>query len=403
MLTKIAWKNVWRSKGRSITIIMAIAIGIASISFLMGFINGFIDSFVKSSLNNEISHIQIHNPDFKTDKEIQYSIGRADKIVASLRSSDSVYAVSPRLVFNSMITSTTGASGITVLGINPEDEAKLTGIDSAIVEGEYFTNISRNPILISVKTAEKMKLKLRSKLVLTFQDLDGNITASSFRVSGIFDSPSAKVNESMAFVKAGDLQRVVKGVGVHEIAILLESMDMVAPFAATLQRENEHALVETWNVLSPQLELMQSQVWINMIVILVIIMGALCFGIVNTMLMAVLERVRELGMLMAVGMKKTRVFKMIILETLMMAAVGGPLGILLGLLINNYFATYGLDLSVYSEGLKEFGYASVLYPQVLFTDYLIISVAIAVTALIASIYPARKAIKLRPVEALHKI
>jgi len=119
--------------------------------------------------------------------------------------------------------------------------------------------------------------------------------------------------------------------------------------------------------------------------------------------MAVLERVKELGMLMAIGMKKRRVFFMIIMETLMMALVAVPVGIVIAILINHSFADKGLDLSAWSEGLKDIGYPLVLYPKVLIKDYLTIGLGVGLTALIAAIYPARKAIKQKPIDALHTI
>jgi len=132
-------------------------------------------------------------------------------------------------------------------------------------------------------------------------------------------------------------------------------------------------------------------------------MIALAFGIINSMLMAVLERIKELGMLMAVGMNKTRVFSMIVLETLFLCAVGGPLGLLSGYYTVELFAKIGIDLSAYSEALKEFGYDSVLYPFVEPSAYLQIALGAVLTAFLAALYPAYNAIKLNPAEALHKI
>ena len=132
-------------------------------------------------------------------------------------------------------------------------------------------------------------------------------------------------------------------------------------------------------------------------------MVALVFGIVNTMLMAVLERFRELGMLMAVGMNKIRVFTMVLIETLYLGIVGAPLGLLVGWLTIYYYKGVGVDLSNYSEGLESFGYSSILYPYVQGDAYFQIAIAVMVTALVGAIYPAWKAVKLKPVEALHSI
>ena len=132
-------------------------------------------------------------------------------------------------------------------------------------------------------------------------------------------------------------------------------------------------------------------------------MSALAFGIVNTMLMAVLERVRELGMLMALGMRRRRVFVMIMLETMYLSTVGGPLGLLIGYTTIAYLGKRGIDLTDYSEGLEAIGYDSILYPLLQPMDYVQIVIGVILTAFLASLYPAWKAIKLRPIDALHTI
>ena len=138
-------------------------------------------------------------------------------------------------------------------------------------------------------------------------------------------------------------------------------------------------------------------------VLLFIIMIGLAFGIINSMLMAVLERFKELGMLMAVGMNKVRVFTMIVIETVFLSIVGGPLGLIGGYITINLLAKTGIDLSNYSAALKEYGYSSVLYPFVEPSAYLQIAIGVVITALLAALYPAYKAVKLKPIEALHKI
>ena len=132
-------------------------------------------------------------------------------------------------------------------------------------------------------------------------------------------------------------------------------------------------------------------------------MIALVFGILNTMLMAVLERFKELGMLMAVGMARIKVFGMVLLETIFIGILGAPIGLLLGWSTMFYYTQVGIDLSAYSEGLESFGYSSILYPYIENSTYWTIAVAVIITAFVGAIYPAWKAVKLKPVEALHKI
>jgi ABC-type antimicrobial peptide transport system permease subunit len=190
---------------------------------------------------------------------------------------------------------------------------------------------------------------------------------------------------------------------VHEIAVvtdpLVDEATIVEKYDATLNSD----LAETWKEIAPELALLQEMYGSMLYVLLVIIMLALVFGIVNTMLMAVLERFKELGMLMAVGMTKLRVFSMVLLETLYLGVIGAPFGLLAGWLTISYYTNVGVDLSNYSEGLEAFGYSSILYPYVEGSAYITVTIGVIITAFIGAIYPAWKAIKLNPVEALHKI
>ena len=404
MLSKIAWRNVWRSPGRTGTIILAVTVGVASLIFLMGFINGFTASYVDNAINTDYSHIQLHHPKYKDDSEIKYKVENAGQLIASFDEIPHVKAVAGRTLINGMISSAKAASGINIYGVDPVREALISNIDSSMVEGTYFGSIKRNPIVVSTEIAEKLKLKLRSKIVLTIQDEKNEIIAGSFRVDGIFQSTSPRIDKGVVFVRQTDINKLIGGdFKIHEIAILMDALEYEAPLTDSLKSAHQELLVENWSDMAPELALAQGQVMQSMAVMMLIIMGALAFGIVNTMLMAVLERVREIGMLMAVGMKKTRVFKMIVLETVMMVVIGAPLGMIIGYFLNHYFIVNGMDLTAFSEGLREIGYESILYPQANPMDYIVIGTVVGITAVLASIYPARKATKLKPVEALHTI
>ncbi len=257
----------------------------------------------------------------------------------------------------------------------------------------------------AMQLAERLGVRLRSRVVLTFQDLSGNITSAAFRVTGLFDTDNNAFDESTALVRREDLNRVLGREGIaHELAILLEDASLADTVAARLRSRMPGLDVQTYMQLSPEIRLFESQIATSVYIIMVIVMLGLIFGIINTMLMAVLERVRELGMLMAIGMNKVRVFFMIMLETLMLGVVGAPLGILIGAVMIHYYKDQGLDLSQYArEGFSEFGMSAIIYPDVYPGMYVELAIAVFITALLASIYPALKAIRLRPVEALRKI
>ncbi len=404
MLVLISWRNIWRNRTRSLVVIGSLVVGIWALIFMLGFMNSFIIGYINGAIKNEISHIQIHHPDFKTDFDIKYVIPQGEKLADSVLQNEKVQGVSPRTIVNGMVSSARKAIGIKIYGVDPTMEREVTHHDSLIVEGAYFQGIKRNPMVISKTLAEDLGIKLRSKLILTFQDVNQEITAGAVRVAGIIDTSSPTLNKGTVFVRRSDLNRLANiPNGVHEIAIFLQTPDDEAEILNALLLNLSDLMVESWRTIAPELELFLSMMDSFLWVFLGIIMIALAFGIINSMLMAVLERIKELGMLMAVGMNKTRVFSMIVLETLFLCAVGGPLGLLSGYFTVELFAKIGIDLSAYSEALKEFGYDSVLYPFVEPSAYLQIALGAVLTAFLAALYPAYNAIKLNPAEALHKI
>ena len=191
---------------------------------------------------------------------------------------------------------------------------------------------------------------------------------------------------------------------VHEIAVLLQDEEQVDECARDLSQQYPTARVESWKEISPELGLMVESLDQYMMIFFVIILLALSFGIVNTMLMAVLERVREIGMLMAIGMNKVRLFGMIAFETIFMVLIATPLGLLLAYLTIYWFGMNGLDLSgLYQEGYAAYGFKSIIYPQLDTMYYYRIMLLVGITALLASIYPAITALRLDPVKAIRKI
>lgn len=404
MLVKIAWRNIWRNRTRSIVVIGSIIVGVWAVLAGTGFMNGFMVSYSADMIEHDISNIQVHNPSFKNDFDINYYLADASKKASELRSSEGVVGVTTRMITNGMVSSPQKAGGVQIRGIDLKNEAIVTGIDSMLIEGTYFKDVKRNPVIIGSKMAENLKVKIRSKIVLTFTDGNGDVTAGAFRIVGIVKSSSISINELYAFVRQDDLARLLGINGeAHEIAVLTEKQFDENSIIDNYKMDYPEDKIESWREIAPELEFMQ-EMYGNMLYILMgIIMFALVFGIVNTMLMAVLERTKELGILMAVGMNKIRVYFMIVIETIFLALIGAPIGLAFGALNISLYREKGVDLSNYSEGLEAFGYSSILYPYLESSVYSIVTMAVFITAILASLYPAYKAIKLKPVEAIHSI
>ena len=401
MLVLIAWRNIWRNRKRSLIILVAVAFGIWAGIFSMGLMNGMYAQMISTGVSTRLGHIQIHTPDFRERPDVTKTIPDGPSVLEQVRGRDDILAASGRSVVSGMASSPETASGVTILGVDPAADVGVFDVDEYILEGDWFQTDKRNPIVIGAKLAERLDVRLGKKVVLQGQSPDGSIGAGAFRIVAIFRTPSSAFDEMTVFALQEDVQRVFGlGRAIHEIALRLAEYEDIGAVQLALQQAYPDLAVETWKELAPELavtaDLGDQMLYIFMIIILL----ALVFGITNTMLMGVLERIRELGVLKALGMKGRRMFAMILLETLVLSLFGGLVGIFAGAGTIEIFARLGIDLSVVSEGMAEFGMGNVVYPVLEWIAYVNITVLVVLTALVSAVYPGIKAVRLNPVTAI---
>lgn len=415
MIFQLAWRNIWRNRTRSLVVVVAILLGIWAAMFMSGFASGMARSYIQNAIESKVAHIQVHHPKFVEEGSTIHYLPQPEALLAFAKSQAAVEGATLRTIVTGMIGSSRSNRGTEVWGISSEDESAVSTFDDDIVAGNFFTDERKNQIVLGQKLADNLQVKLRSKVVLTFQDLEGIITAGAFRVVGIYESGNAEVDESLVLVQQTDLlglltptqeeggQDTFPSTISHELAVLLDGPRQIDTIGQILQNAFPDLLVENYRELAPDLRLYETQIQNISLIYLIIILLALVFGIINTMLMAVLERIRELGMLMAVGMNKMRVFSMIVFETLLLTLLGVPVGVFLGYLTVSYFGRVGIDLSAFSAAMQEYGLSEMLHLELDPIVYTQIIIGVTITAILASLYPAWKAIRLRPVEAIRTL
>lgn len=401
MLTGIAWRNIWRNRTRSLILLAAIATGLfgALISSSIGF--GMGEQMIQSAIMTRLSHIQIHNPEFSVERDIHFFIPDAAQKVKQIEKNKEVAAVSERVTVNGMVSSATSASGVQVLGIDPQKESAITSIDQSITRGRYFDTSLTYPVVIGEKLARTLNVELGSRIVLTFQNISGDLTGGAFRIAGIFRTVSTEFDNSNVFVKESDLWELLETDTLYtEIAVLLNRGASLDSVAQNLRSVMPDMRVQTWRNLAPELSYIEETTSVSLFIFMIVILLALTFGIINSMLMAVLERRRELGMLMAVGMPGKLIFLMIVLETVFLTLTGALAGLLLTVISLAVLSRTGINLSYFAEGLSEFGIAEVLYPYLPGFMYTAVTLLVIITAIIAALFPAARALRLRPAVVL---
>jgi ABC-type lipoprotein release transport system permease subunit len=383
-------------------IIFSIALGIFAGVAATAFMKGLAEQRIQKVINTELSYMQIHKDGFRQNSDFKLYMPDAANLVSEIQDIPNVTGASQRIIVQSMIASAETASGVLIAGIDPAQESKVTNIHDRIIEGDYFEGIKKNPVVIGKKLAEKLNVKIKSKLVITLQDTANNVISGLFRVSGIYTSNNNVYDESHVFVRYDDLQRLAalpEGVA-HEIAINIDDNENLNTVESSVREIASGYEVLDWKSLSPEMNYLTEAMDLYMYIFIIIILLALLFGIINTMLMVVMERTKEIGMLMAIGMNKLRIFSMVVLESILLSLTGGVVGIIIGAAFSKWRETKPIDLSAWAQGYEQLGYDAYVYTSLEPVMLVNITILVIMTGVIAALYPAYKALRNDPADAL---
>lgn len=404
MIWSIAWKNIWRNKVRSLVIITAVFLGVCGGIFSSAVMNGASEKRIADLINLESAHIRVSVKEFDDNNELKYTIPHAQVVLDKIKAMTEVDAACMRLNIQAMAATANASSGIAVYGINPEDYSNVFNYAEFIPDssGSFFGDDKKNRIVIGDKLAKKLNVHLKSKIVLTFNDSEGNLSSDVYKVAGIFHTSNNTLNEYRVFVRMDEIAPVLAlpQQAAHEIYIKLNKGADIETFQSVLQGDLPNLQVQNWRETDPTVGMLDGMMQSFMYLFMFIILLAIAFGIVNTMLMVVMERVRELGMLKAIGMKKGRIFRMITLETVFLAFTGGILGMVFSGILVAWLGHRGMDLSSVGQGLEAAGFSSYIYPSVGIDFFFGVSFLIILISILASIIPALRATKLNPAEAV---
>jgi putative ABC transport system permease protein len=403
MLLKIAWRNIWRSPVRSWIIIAALTAGMFAGIFSSTFMNGWMKQRLRDGVETEIGHLQVFRNGYQNSRKLSLLLSTDE--IKEVSSHAMVEAATDRLIVQGMAASAETARGVKILGINPDSEKKVLNLHEKVNEGTWFDSAYSKEAVIGEKLARQLKIDLKSRIILRFQDIEGTLTGGAFRVAGIYRTSNTAFDGTNVLVRKSDLAELtaIPSNKIHAIVVKLQNAEDAMQVASEIEKKLNEVDAVPWKELSPELGYITELGNTYLYIFVVIILMALAFGIVNTMLMAVLERTREIGMLMSVGMSQLRIFLMIVLETVMLCTTGGLAGIGIGLLTVWRLSNTGIDLSMWATGLTEMGFDPIVYPEWDAALVLNIAVMVILSGILASIYPAWKALKLNPSEAVRGI
>ena len=364
---------------------------------------GIVVAMVNNGISTLTGDIQVHQKGFRNDPVIENSINKPEILKSILNDElPSNAKWTSRIRVSAIANNARHSSSVTLVGIDPLREANISFIGSAAIQGSYLKPDDKNGIMVGQALVDKFETKLGYKLILMSQNTSREIASRSFRISGIFKAELESTEKKFVFVNMSVLQQMLElQNSISEVSIILpdhQDANHVKNILNAALPSNIEA--NAWRELLPMLDA-YLKIYDGFILIwYLVVFIAMGFGIVNTTLMAVFERMKEFGLLKSLGMKPGRIFAGIITETLILLLIGIAIGNILAFLCVYALSGSGIDLSAFAAGAEFAGMSRVIFPVISVWDLTAANLVVLVLGLLVSTYPATKAARFTPVEAL---
>lgn len=402
LVTTIAWRNLWRHQRRTLVILFALMLGIWSMVFMAALIRGSMEQHINKEILNLTGHVQIHAKGYRDDPAVEHRFVPSPTLLQVLRLPP-IIAAGVRVRVPAVISSERESAGVVLVGIDPVGEQPLSFIGSAVASGRYLESPGESGILLGRKLAERLETQLGRRVVLMSQDSGNQIADRGFRVVGLFDADPQAMETGYVFIGLTTAQQMLKiGDGVSEIAVMTPDRKHLDALVTRLRAAAPELDVAAWTETQPLLVLTEQVNNVVLIIWFVVVFAAMAFGLVNTLLMAVFERTREFGLFLALGMAPRFILGQVLLESLMMLAISLVLGNLTAWMSVASLRD-GIDLSRFAQGLELVGVSPVIYPALSLSDVTVANIIVVVLGVAASFYPAWRASRYVPVQALTRI
>ena len=404
VLFRLAWRNLWRNHRRTIIMLSAIGVGVWAMIFMTALTRGMVDQMITDSIGVLPGHVQMHHPDYQDDPSIANQIAISDADLKDKFDAAGFEAWASRVRVPAIITSERESRGVTLLGIDPAAEREISFFDYEEVEGRFLEDAADKGIVIGAELAHTLETEIGKRIVLMSQDPDNDIVDRGFRIVGLYSASTKAVEETYAFVGKTTAQKLLRiGNATTEVVFLGDDYRNVEPaYDAVTNAVDDSVSVKPWYEIDTYLGTMMNVMDGFLLIWVVVIFLALSFGLVNTLVMAVFERVREIGLMLALGMKPGSILGQIIIESMLLLTLGLAVGNFLAWATVTPLAS-GIDVSIVAEGMEMWGMASVLYPKLYASDMILASVVVLLLGFLASLSPAWRASRYEPVEAITKV
>jgi ABC-type lipoprotein release transport system permease subunit len=403
----MAWRNIWRNPRRTILTVCAITFASVLLVFMLSFQFGSYETMINTSVKISTGHLQIQAEKYQEKKNIRFVIPDPQTIADIVAKIPEVEAYTFRGQAFSLISSEDRTYGVVVTGINPQRETKVSRLKKLVRDGNFLSANDVNQAVVGRLLAKNLRVTIGDELTVLGQGRDGSIAATVVQVKGIFSSGIDEFDRSAIQIPLSTFQDIFSmDDAVHEVVVIAKSLSDVSKIKSKIQADlvglNSRKSLKTldWQDLMPglrqaiEMDLVSGLIFYGLLIIVV------AFSILNTFLMAIFERTKEFGVMMAIGTTPRRLTKVLLVESMAMTLIGIIAGIILGIVVTYYFQVHGIDFSGGSELLSQFGITGRMYPKLSLLSVSIGPFMVLFFTFFAALYPALKIRSLRPVDAM---
>lgn len=404
---RMAWRNLWRHKRRTWLTVGAMIFSNLLLVFMISLQFGSYRMMIDNTLKTYTGYLQIQRPGYNDNPKIRNSFAAIIPLANMLRQQLGNEKIAARGVAFAMTSSKQRSFGLQIIGVEPEFEAKVSTLPGLISKGHYFTGMNSQQIIIGTVLARNLRVDIGDEVTLLGSGRDGSFAAGIAIVTGIFDSGNADIDRSMAQLPLGYFQSLFSmGDQGHNIVINTDDLTQVPALQKKVKEiisaRNELVVLD-WNELQPGLKQAiqadMTSAWFMYAILIILV----AFSVLNTQLMSVLERTREFGTMMALGVKPTRLGALVISETFIMSSLGLIIGAAFGAALSYYLSFAGFSYPGMEEMAGRFNLPDRMYPSLSLLSIFLGPGIVFICSLLASIYPALRLFYLQPVSAMRAV
>ena len=404
LILKLAWRNIWRNKRRSLLTLAAISFAALASIAMRGMQHGTYAVNIDNAVKISSGYLQIQKPGYQKSPSLNKSFGNVKTIENKLKSLRIVKGFTPRIYADGLISYKENTFGTAIIGIDPSTEKNVTTFMDRIKDGKFFVSDTSDNIVVGYKLLENLKAAVGDKVVILSQGADGSMGNLKFRIIGTIKTGSSELDAMAIYMSLKKADELLAMYGrVNSIAISLDNLDELNDAKTQIKNSlaGTNLDVLSWDELMPdfkqsiELDNVSGLLYLSILVIIV------AFGILNTVLMSVTERFNEFGITLSIGMPQLKLVLLVLIETIFITLIGLVIGNIIGYGINSYFIAHPIEFgSELAQMYEEYGFLPIMVSSLLPSMFFNTTLTIFISAIVSCLYPLYKVFKLEPLKGI---